>query len=311
MKRYSVVICGGGSTYTPDLMELLCVAQKDFPLRKIILYDIDGERQEPIGEYGKVLFKEYYEGVEFFYTTCKEEAFSDIDFAFVQIRAGGLEMRSYDEKIPYKYHCIGQETCGGRGACVRHPKCNPDDTADQRHPRLCAKGLDYQLFQSGSHCGGSHRTHIPEDRRLVNICDMPTQIMDTYLPLVNKKRWEVEPRYYGLNHYGWFTGLIDKETGKDLLPEILDICKNKMPYVKETIKAMYQGDKHWGGTFQEHLKMLEDYPYSLPSTYCLYYLYPDACYKHYNEEFTRYDEVMAGRQTGWKNIAARSVSWGE
>ena len=41
--------------------------------------------------------------------------------------------------------------------------------------------------------------------------------------------------------------------------------------------------------------MVLDYPYSLPSTYCLYYLYPDQCYSHYNESFTRYDEVMEGR----------------
>lgn len=295
MKRYSVVICGGGSTYTPDMMELLCVAQKDFPLRKVILYDIDRERQQLIGEYGKILFREYYDDVEFSYTTEKEEAFKDIDFAFVQIRAGGLEMRNFDEKIPYRYQCIGQETCGAGGLAygVRSVIQMIQLVRDIRSYAPNAWIINYS--NPAAIVAEATRRVFPGDKRLINICDMPTQIMDTYLPLVHKKRGDVEPRYYGLNHYGWFTGLIDKKTGEDVLPQILDICKNKMPYVRETLKAMYQGDKHWGATFQEHLKMISDYPYSLPSTYCLYYLYPDVCYKHYNEGFTRYDEVMAGR----------------
>ena len=39
MKKYSVVICGGGSTYTPDMMELLCMMQKDFPLKVAFNYN--------------------------------------------------------------------------------------------------------------------------------------------------------------------------------------------------------------------------------------------------------------------------------
>ena len=65
MKRYSIVICGGGSTYTPDMLELLCFVQKDFPLKRVMIYDIDETRQKPIGEYGKILFREYYPEVTF------------------------------------------------------------------------------------------------------------------------------------------------------------------------------------------------------------------------------------------------------
>lgn len=101
MKKFSVVIVGGGSTYTPDMMELMCVVKKSFPLKKIVLYDIDKERQDLVGKYGEILFNEYYPELEkYHYTTIHEEAFKDIDFAFVQIRAGGLESRNIDEKIP-------------------------------------------------------------------------------------------------------------------------------------------------------------------------------------------------------------------
>ena len=108
MKKYSVVICGGGSTYTPDMMELLCMMQKDFPLKKVVLYDVLPEKQEIVGKFGEVMFRDYYPELEFYYTLDKKEAFEDMDFAFVQIRAGGMSQRNNDEKIPYEFNCIGQ-----------------------------------------------------------------------------------------------------------------------------------------------------------------------------------------------------------
>ena len=115
MKKYNIVICGGGSTYTPDMLELLVMLQKPFPLNRVVLYDIDADRQKIVGDFGKVLFQDYLPGVEFEYTTEKAAAFTNIDFAFVQIRAGGMGLRNYDEKIPYQLHRIGQETCGAGG----------------------------------------------------------------------------------------------------------------------------------------------------------------------------------------------------
>ena len=59
MKQFSVVIAGGGSTYTPDMLEMLCLVKEHFPLRRVVLYDIDEERQSHIGKFGKILFEEY------------------------------------------------------------------------------------------------------------------------------------------------------------------------------------------------------------------------------------------------------------
>ena len=69
-KRFSICIVGGGSTYTPDMMEMLCLVKKEFPLRKIVLYDIDEKRQKPIGEFGSILFQEYYSELDEYVFTC-------------------------------------------------------------------------------------------------------------------------------------------------------------------------------------------------------------------------------------------------
>ena len=60
MKRYNVVIVGGGSTFTPGFLKSFCRLKEEFPLNKLVLFDIDAERQEPIGEFGKILMKEKY-----------------------------------------------------------------------------------------------------------------------------------------------------------------------------------------------------------------------------------------------------------
>ena len=210
-KRFSICIVGGGSTYTPDMMEMLCLVKKEFPLRKIVLYDIDEKRQKPIGEFGSILFQEYYSELDEYVFTCdKETAFTDIDFALVQIRQGGLEMRELDEKIPLKYGVIGQETCGPGGFAygVRSVLGMIELIHDIRQYSKDAWILNYS--NPAAIVAEATKRIFPDDYRILNICDMPISIMDIFAPLAGLKRTDVEPRYFGLNHFGWFTHLYKK-----------------------------------------------------------------------------------------------------
>ena len=100
MKKYNVCIVGGGSTYTLGFLKSFARMQEEFPLNKLVLFDIDGERQKPIGQYGDIMFSERYPELDFSYTTDPAEAYQDMDFIFMQMRAGGLPMRREDEHIP-------------------------------------------------------------------------------------------------------------------------------------------------------------------------------------------------------------------
>lgn len=296
-KKYSVVICGGGSTYTPDMLELLVMLQKPFPVKKVVLYDIDEERQRIVGEFGKVMFKEYYPEVDFYYTLDKEEAFKDIDFAFVQIRAGGMKLRNCDEKIPYKYHRIGQETCGPGGLAygIRSVIQMIELVNDIRKYSPDAWIINYS--NPAAIVAEACKIVFPDDKRLINICDMPTDVLGHYVKLIGRKRSEFYPIYFGLNHYGWFTKIIEKSTGKDILPELLDYVVKNYDNIHDEWKKKIKGpEDHWGIVFLSHLEMVKDFPYSLPNTYNLYYMNPDTAYEHYNIEHTRYDEVKAGRE---------------
>ena len=112
MNKYSVLIVGGGSTYTPGMVLMLLSQLDRFPLRKIKLYDNDPERQEVIARACEIIIHEKAPDIEFLASTNPEEAYTDIDFAMAQIRVGKYAMRELDEKIPLKYDVVGQETCG-------------------------------------------------------------------------------------------------------------------------------------------------------------------------------------------------------
>ena len=115
MKKFNVCIVGGGSTYTLGFLKSFARLQDEFPLKKLVLFDIDEDRQRPIGQYGDILFAERYPELEFVYTTDPAVAYEDMDFIFMQMRAGGLQMRRQDEHIPLGMGMIGQETCGAGG----------------------------------------------------------------------------------------------------------------------------------------------------------------------------------------------------
>ena len=123
MKKYNVCIVGGGSTYTLGFLKSFARMQEEFPLNKLVLFDIDGERQKPIGQYGDIMFAERYPELDFSYTTDPKEAYQDMDFIFMQMRAGGLHMRQKDEHIPLSFGKVGQETCGAGGMAYGLRSC--------------------------------------------------------------------------------------------------------------------------------------------------------------------------------------------
>ena len=115
MTKFSVVVAGGGSTFTPGIVLMLLANQDRFPLRALKFYDNDGARQEVIAEACKVILKEKAPDIAFSYTTDPEVAFSDVDFVMAHIRVGKYPMRELDEKIPLRHGVVGQETCGPGG----------------------------------------------------------------------------------------------------------------------------------------------------------------------------------------------------
>lgn len=291
MKKYSIVIVGGGSTWTPGLLQSLCKKKEEFPLKKLVMYDIDEERQKIIGEFAKVLFSEKYPELDFQYTTDKETAYKDVDFVFCQMRSGGYKMRELDEKVPLSFGVIGQETCGPGGFAygMRSIGDMIEMVNDVRKYSKDAWILNYT--NPAAIVAEALNRVFPDDKKILNICDQPVNLLRSYGRLLDIDPYEFEPVYFGLNHFGWFTKLFDKN-GNDVVPRIKEITVESgfAPVDAE------QRDKSWLDTYAVVKDMIVDFPDYLPNTYLQYYYYPEYKVKKLNPEYTRANEVMDGRE---------------
>lgn len=198
MKKFNVLIVGGGSTWTPGLLKGICARQDTFPINRLVMLDVDEERQKTIGEFAKILFNEEYPEIDFTYTTDKEEAFKeDLDYVFCQMRTGGYAMREKDEKIPLSLDVIGQETCGPGGFAygMRSIRDMVQLVEDVRAKAPNAWILNYT--NPAAIVADALQRLYPEDNRILNICDQPENLLRSYGRLLDMNPRDFDPVYFG------------------------------------------------------------------------------------------------------------------
>ncbi|MGL5955771.1 MAG: 6-phospho-alpha-glucosidase [Brevinema sp.] len=291
MKKYSVVIAGGGSTFTPEILLMLLDQQDRFPLQTLKLYDNDPERQKIVGDACAIIMKEKAPNIHYIYTTDPKEAFSDVDFVMAHIRVGKYDMRSHDEKIPLKHGVVGQETCGPGGMAYGMRSIGGVLELVEYMEKYSPDAWMLNYSNPAAIVAEATRRLKPYSK-ILNICDMPIGIEDQMATICGlKDRKEMQIRYYGLNHFGWWTSVIEKSTGKDLMP-ILKAHIAKQGYLNPTLHA----DEDWTDTYQKAKDSWALAPDSLPNTYLKYYFFPDYVVSHSDIKHTRTDMVRAGRE---------------
>ncbi len=305
MKKQNLVVVGGGSTYTIGMIMSLVAEKDQFPLKSITFYDTNAERQEKIAKASEIILREKYPELESFnYTTNKKEALTDADFVFVQIRTGGLAMREQDEQIPLRYGAVGQETCGPGGMAygLRSIGDMIDLVNDIRHYSPEAWILNYT--NPAAIVAEALRREFPEDKKLLNICDMPAAIMVSYAGILGKDVFDLVPEYFGLNHFGWFTRILDKD-GKDHTDTIKRAITED-GFIPED--AEIANDPSWIKTFKQVEQMVTDFPEYLPNTYLQYYLYPSQMVDKEEPDNTRARQVINGREKRVHTLADQIIA---
>ena len=292
MKKFSIVVAGGGSTFTPGIVLMLLENLEKFPIRQIKFYDNDAERQEIIAKACDVIIKEKAPDINFVYTTDPETAFTDVDFVMAHIRVGKYAMREKDEKIPLKHGVLGQETCGPGGIAYGMRSIGGVlelvDFMEKYSPNA------WMLNYSNPAAIVAEATRrLRPNSKILNICDMPIGIEIRMAEMLGlKSRKDMVIRYFGLNHFGWWTDIRDKH-GKDLMPEL----KEKVAKIGYNVEIEGENtEASWNDTFTKARDVFAVDPTTLPNTYLKYYLFPDYVVEHSNPNHTRANEVMEGRE---------------
>ncbi|MCT1901629.1 6-phospho-alpha-glucosidase [Oceanobacillus sojae] len=293
MKKFNITIAGGGSTFTPGIILMLLDYLDEFPIDTIKLYDNDGDRQKTIADACEILLKERAPEVSLLASTNPEEAFTNVDFVMAHIRVGKYAMREQDEKIPLKHGVVGQETCGP-GGIAYGMRSIPGvlelvDYMEKYSPEA------WMLNYSNPAAIVAEATRkLRPNSKILNICDMPIGIEELIaknLGLASRKEMEVD--YYGLNHFGWWTDIRDKQ-GNSLMPKVTEHV-GQHGYATDGTSELEQQES-WNSTLKKARDVQVLDPSTVPNTYLKYYLYPDYEVAHSNKEYTRANEVMAGRE---------------
>ncbi|MEH7155919.1 6-phospho-beta-glucosidase [Neobacillus drentensis] len=116
-KGLKIVTIGGGSSYTPELIEGFIKYHNELPVRELWLVDVEEgkEKLEIVGNLAKRMVEKAGVPIKIFLTLDRKEALKAADFVTTQFRVGLLEARKKDESIPLKHGVLGQETNGPGG----------------------------------------------------------------------------------------------------------------------------------------------------------------------------------------------------
>lgn len=107
-----LAIIGGGSSYSPEMMEGLIDRYDRFPVTELWLVDIEEGREKLDIIYNLLerMISKSGKPIKLFKTLNRLEAIKDADFVATQFRVGLLDARIRNERLANKYGMIGQET---------------------------------------------------------------------------------------------------------------------------------------------------------------------------------------------------------
>lgn len=288
------VMVGGGSTQSPGILEVLRQRSSELNLTDLVLYDIDEKRAQLLGQYTEMYYKETGSKVNVSYTTDIDEALTGADFLFMQIRPGLNYQRSIDEKICIQNGVIGQETCGLGGFSFAMRVIPAVLEIIKKVKELCPDAWILNYTNPEAILSEAIYQEFPEAKVLC-ICDMPISIEGAIAKYFGKEHRDLTFKYFGLNHFGWWTNIID-ENGVDLLPQLReDVLSGKIDTLlmsnEETV-----GDEYWVETYKQMISLFKRFPEYFPNCYLQYYLTPDEAMEHLDANFTRGDYVIQGRE---------------
>lgn len=302
-KPQSITLTGAGSCRTPALIGTLMRMKDRFPVKRIVFFDKDLERFSKIEDYCKLLVQCLSPETEIVVTENMDEAYQSCDFVFCQIRAGQNHMRSLDEKIPLKHGLVGQETCGPGGFAYGMRSIGAMKEMIDCVRKYSKDTWILNYTNPAAIVGLALDRLYPNDKRIINMCDQPYSMMVSFAKILNVDVKTLRTRYFGLNHFGWFTALYDTN-GNDYFASLCDYLKNHdfKPYNAE------QRTKSWLDTYLRVNRIMNCLPEYIPTTYLQYYFYSNEIVKESNPECTRADETALTREKEVWDVCQQAVN---
>jgi 6-phospho-beta-glucosidase len=215
-----VAVVGGGSTYTPELVDGLCDHEDRMVVDDLVLLDPDEQRRQAVGGLSERILRARGWGGTFSTTADRHAALEGADFVVVQLRIGGQAARHVDETLPVGYGCLGQETTGA-GGLAKALRTVPvvlelaEETAARANP-----GAWFVDFTNP--VGIVTQALLDEGHRAVGLCNVAIWAQRRLGHYLGVDPDGVDIEHVGLNHLTWIRSAHTAGHQGDHLPALFD-----------------------------------------------------------------------------------------
>ena len=213
-----ITVVGGGSTYTPELVEGFARRAERLPIDELVLLDTDPDRLEIVGGLAQRMLDRLDWPGRLRLTGDRHAALDGADFVLIQLRVGGQAARLVDETLPLRFGVIGQETTGA-GGFAKAMRTVPVvlELAELAARRSAPNAW---IVDFTNPVGIVTQALIDDGHRAIGLCNVAINLQRRFAREFGAEPDHVELEHVGLNHLTWERAV--RVDGVDRLPELLE-----------------------------------------------------------------------------------------
>ena len=282
--KIKIVTIGGGSSYTPELIEGFIKRKDQLPIGELWLVDIEEgkEKLEIVGNLAKRMVKAAGLDWEIHLTLDRRAALIGADFVSTQFRVGLLDARIKDERIPLSHGVIGQET-NGAGGMLKAFRTVPvilDIVEDMKE--LCPEAWLVN-FTNPSGMVTEAVMRYGKWNKVVGLCNVPIMCRKIAAGALKEKEEDLFFRFGGLNHFHWHR--VFNHEGQEKTKEVIETAYTSV----EGLKNAMEGIKSSGVQNIPNISFLAEQIRDLGIIPCMYHRYYYITDDMLKEELEAYD----------------------
>ncbi|MCT9087572.1 6-phospho-beta-glucosidase [Streptomyces sp. ASQP_92] len=214
-----LAVVGGGSTYTPELIDGFARLRDTLPISELVLVDPAADRLELVGGLARRIFAKQGHPGKIVTTSDLDAGVEGADAVLLQLRVGGQAARQQDETWPLECGCVGQETTGA-GGLAKALRTVPVvlDIAE----RVRRTNPDAWIIDFTNPVGIVTRALLQAGHKAVGLCNVAIGLQRKFAALLQVTPAEVHLDHVGLNHLTWELGVrLGGPAGDNVLPKLL------------------------------------------------------------------------------------------
>lgn len=214
-----LAVVGGGSTYTPELIDGFARLRDTLPVEELVLVDPAADRLELVGGLARRIFAKQDHPGRITTTSDIDAGVAGADAVLLQLRVGGQAARDQDETWPLECGCVGQETTGA-GGLAKALRTVPVvlDIAE----RVRRTNPDAWIIDFTNPVGIVTRALLQAGHKAVGLCNVAIGFQRKFAALLDVNPGQVHLDHVGLNHLSWELGVrLGGPEGEDVLPRLI------------------------------------------------------------------------------------------